>query len=285
VSRVDVAGLPGWVPLERLLGGEWAREPAADGTITATAERDPRDAADLAARLRGVGLGGRLLEVRVTPPLKRPWVRDARAADAKRRRETTPGFEKPGVRVDEEGRWSLTPEALALDLGRRAAKLGLATVVDAGCGVGGNTIGFARAGCSVVAVERDADRLELARHNAAIYGVSARVRFVRGAVEDVLPGLSADLLFLDPPWGPEWSRERTEAPQLPLLAAALAHRSQYREIWAKVPPSIDPATAPGALPEAWFGRAAGDRQRVKFVLLRWTSEEYPPGPGQERPDR
>ena len=129
----------------------------------------------MAARLRGVALGGRAIAVRVEPDLPRAVVRAARLRDARARRLTTPGFSRPGTQVDEEGRWSLTPEALALALGREAAG---AVVFDACCGCGGNAIGFARAGCRVVAVDTDAGRLALARHNAAIYGVADYIDYL-----------------------------------------------------------------------------------------------------------
>ena len=53
-----------------------------------------------------------------------------------------------------------------------------ASVVDACCGSGGNTLGFARAGCSVTAIDLEPERIDAeARHNAQLYGVAERVRF------------------------------------------------------------------------------------------------------------
>lgn len=261
MPRVVVRGVPGWVPAERLLGpGAWT---AVDGAWVAELDREA--AADLSARLRGVGLGGGPLAVEITPPPRRELVREARRIDARRRWETTPGFTRPGARVDEEGRWSLTPEALALALGRRAAGR---RVVDATCGVGGNAIGFARAGCEVLAIDVDPGRVAMARHNARLYGVEDRIAFQVGPAEEALAGRSGDLLFLDPPWGTDWDRGRTTAADLPLWGALAPHRARFAETWCKVPPSFDPATVPGATAEAWFGEAAGDRARVKFVLLR-----------------
>ena len=106
--RVRVGPLPDWIDAERLLGGEWALEAG-----YATAERDTAEAADVSARLRGLGLGGHALVVDVVPALKRPAVRDARTEDARRRRDTTPGFLRKGTHLDPEGKMSLTAEALA----------------------------------------------------------------------------------------------------------------------------------------------------------------------------
>ena len=262
---VRVAGLPGWVDATRLLGeGAWTFEEA-DGLRTATARLDRDAAADVGARLRGVGLGGRLLDVSIVPPLQRRHVRAARTRDARARRDTTPGFTRRGGRLDEEGRWSLTPEALALAIGRRVAG---ASVVDAGCGAGGNTIGFARARCRVTAIERDAGRLANARHNAGIYGVADSITFVHGDAVAEARTRTADVLFCDPPWG-AWDKARTTVDDLPLLAALLeiTQTGGYGRLLAKVPPSFDPTTVPAATAEALFGEAPGDRHRIKCVLI------------------
>lgn len=265
--HVRVSGLPAFVDAARLLGpGTWTLTDRGDGTRVAESALDRRDAADLAARLRGVGLGGHALALEVSPALPRPWVRAARTEDARRRRDTTPGFTRPGVRLDPEGRMSLTPEALARDLGERAAGR---RVIDAFCGAGGNTIGFARAGCAVTAIERDRDRLADARHNARLYGVADRVTFVHGDALEIVPGLDADLLFADPPWGEHWNRERTTAGDVPLLGPILAAADALPALWLKLPPSFAADTLPDFRAEAWFGRAPGDERRVKFLLLTW----------------
>ena len=86
-----------------------------------------------------------------------------------------------GVLLDEEGWFSVTPEAVARHHAARAVGGGGgAVVVDAFGGVGGNAIQFALAGCHVVCMDLDALRLDLAQHNAAIYGVAGRVDFVCG---------------------------------------------------------------------------------------------------------
>ncbi len=256
MARVTVGGLPAWLDAAQLLGpGDWV--PTEDGHA---AELPTEVAAALDARLRGVVLGGERVVVTVRPPLKRPAVRAARLEDARRRRDTTPGFDRPGTRLDDEGRWSLTPAALALALGRRA---GGVTVFDACCGCGGNAIGFARAGCRVVAVERDGARLDLARHNARVYGVSDRIRFVVGRAEDHALAAGADLWFVDPPWMVE-GVVATSVAALPPLGDLLA--LPHPRVWVKVPPAFPPAALGGAV-RAWFGEAEGDQRRVKFLLV------------------
>ncbi|KAL5225630.1 hypothetical protein ABZP36_012269 [Zizania latifolia] len=113
-----------------------------------------------------------------------------------------------GVRMDAEGWYSATPEAIAAAQASYAPPASV--VIDAFAGVGGNSIQFAARhpptprhfqGCYVVAVEIDPRKVELAAHNARIYGVEDRIEFVLGDFFHLAPSLKADLVFLSPPWG------------------------------------------------------------------------------------
>ncbi len=282
--RVVVTGVPAWVEAARLLGhgpvlpsargGDppgWTRDATGAWCTHASAV----DAADLDARLRNVCLGGSPVRVAVTPALPRAAVRAARLADARRRRDTTPGFERGGVQLDEEGRWSLTPSVLARALGLRAVRrYGPAvTVLDLCGGVGGNAIGFARAGLRVVSVERDPGRAAMARHNARLHAVEVDVRCAD--VRDVLAGmvdLSGTLVHVDPPWGVAWDRAGVDPRALDPLRDLLEHlaaRPAPRApcaVWLKLPPSAEVGALPGFRPHAVWGLAAGDARRVKFLL-------------------
>lgn len=278
LHELEVGPLPAWIDARRLLGPTSADDPQGrswslshelSGQLRARARLDTRHAADLAARLRGLGLDGAAIECSVEPPLERRSVRRARTEDAKRRRATTPGFTRKGTRLDAEGRMSLTPEALALRMGRWAKGR---PVVDAGCGAGGNAIGFARSGCAVRAIERDASRLADARHNAARYGVASRIEFLVGdAVELAREAPSEDaILFVDPPWGADWDRRACGLDDFPLLADLSAQASGYAELWAKLPSSFASAqllAGRAGSVRAVFGEGEGDRRRVKFVLV------------------
>ncbi|KAJ2615550.1 Trimethylguanosine synthase [Coemansia sp. RSA 1365] len=123
-----------------------------------------------------------------------------------------------GIKVDEEGWYSVTPEIVAEDTALRIAQLynrsrdntddryGRLCVVDAFCGVGGNTIKFASWCEHVIAIDIDLGRLEMARHNAQIYGVEDRIEFILGDFYQLAPMLQADVVFLSPPWGgPEYT--------------------------------------------------------------------------------
>jgi len=110
-----------------------------------------------------------------------------------------------GCAVDHEGWFSVTPEAVALRQAERCATPGAA--LDAFCGVGGNALHLASTCGAVTAVDLSPGRLALARHNARVYGVEGRVRFVGGDFLRLArdPGVAADVVFLSPPWGgPEY---------------------------------------------------------------------------------
>ncbi len=77
-----------------------------------------------------------------------------------------------GIILDEEGWYSVTPEAIAEHIARRCAG---AVVVDAFCGCGGNAIQFARHGKHVYAIDLDPVRLDAARHNAKVRLISPSV--------------------------------------------------------------------------------------------------------------
>jgi len=265
IHEVRVWPLPSWLDARTLLGpGAFRFGDAGEGRLWARAELERDAAADLQARLRGVGLGGSRLSIEVSPPLPRSAVRAAATAEARRHRAGSRGFSRKGARLDTQARRSLTPEDLALVLGRRARRC---SVIDACCGAGGNAIGFARAGCKVTAIEVDPARLALAVHNAELYGVSSRVRFVVGDALEIVPALEADLLFVDPPWGDRYDKGRVVLADLPLLEGLLGSRSRFDRVWAKVPPWFDERSVPRADASAVFGVGQGDARRVKFVLL------------------
>ncbi|MFR9750413.1 RsmD family RNA methyltransferase [Nocardia sp. 004] len=74
-------------------------------------------------------------------------------------------------------------------------------VLDGFAGIGGSAIAFARSGKRVIAVDTNADRLEMARHNAGVYGVRDSITFVHDDFFAVAQRTEADAVNLDPPWG------------------------------------------------------------------------------------
>lgn len=267
LHEVRVEGIPPWVPADRLLAHAGF---AADGPAH-VAQLPVREAADVEARLRNVWLDGAPLELHIRPRLPRPRVREARTAEARRHRSSTPGFTRPDARTDEAGRRYLTPEALALEVADRVRSAGVSRVVDWGCGCGGNAIAFARRGLTVHAVEADPERAALARHNAAVYGVADRITVHALDAADALDHVPADpsdtAWFVDPPWGVERSKARTTPSDLPLLQHVLAAAPPGLPLWAKLPTSFATDTLAPTHREAVFGQAEGDRHRIKFLLV------------------
>ncbi|RKP39838.1 RNA cap guanine-N2 methyltransferase-domain-containing protein [Dimargaris cristalligena] len=108
-----------------------------------------------------------------------------------------------GVWIDEEGWYSVTPEAIAKDTAERCK---CDIIIDAFCGVGGNSIQFAKTCNKVIAIDINKQRLDCAKHNAEIYGVADKIEFIHGDFMELIPQLKADAVFLSPPWGgPEYA--------------------------------------------------------------------------------
>jgi trimethylguanosine synthase len=115
-----------------------------------------------------------------------------------------------GTVLDYESWFSVTPEVLAK---HTASRLQCDVVFDCFCGAGGSAIQLAERCEYVFACEIDPAKVELARHNAAVYGVSDRIEFCVGDVRRALAGFSragphgqrrsdaVDVVYLAPPWG------------------------------------------------------------------------------------
>ena len=109
-----------------------------------------------------------------------------------------------------------------------------------------------------VAVDLDPQRLAQARHNAALYGVEGKIRFVEGDFLELAPDLvAAEACFLDPPW---------EAGQKLALEAWEKGRTLFSRGAMKQPRQEPPPPGANAL-EAVFGVGAV----VSFVLAWWAA--------------
>ncbi|XP_027876699.1 trimethylguanosine synthase isoform X2 [Xiphophorus couchianus] len=108
-----------------------------------------------------------------------------------------------GIRLDREGWFSVTPEKIAEHIALRVEQsfADSQVVIDAFCGVGGNAIQFALTGKRVVAIDIDAERLAMARHNSVVYNVVDQIDFLQGDFLQLAPTLRGDVVFLSPPWG------------------------------------------------------------------------------------
>lgn len=107
-----------------------------------------------------------------------------------------------GIKLDRESWFSVTPEKIAA---YTASRCECDVIVDAFCGAGGNTIQFAKTCRKVIAIDIDPIKIEMAKHNASVYGVTDKIEFIVGNYIDLADALIADAVFLSPPWGgPEY---------------------------------------------------------------------------------
>lgn len=65
-------------------------------------------------------------------------------------------------------------------------------VLEIGCGIGTDTINFARYGAQVTAVELSKKSLEIARQRAKVYGLQNSIRFYLGNAEELIQFLPAE---------------------------------------------------------------------------------------------
>lgn len=71
-------------------------------------------------------------------------------------------------------------------------------VLEIGCGIGTDTVNFARQGAEVTAVELSVNSLEVARKRVEVYGLQDHVHFFSGSAEELtsfLPKQSYDLIY------------------------------------------------------------------------------------------
>ncbi|BDA44841.1 probable trimethylguanosine synthase at C-terminar half [Coccomyxa sp. Obi] len=103
-----------------------------------------------------------------------------------------------GVRMDEEGWFSATPEVVAMHHAERVAGR---VVMDGFCGVGGSAVHFARRCPHVIGVDSCRPRLDLAAHNAGVYGVADRLELLCADFLSLPANMQVDAVFMSPPWG------------------------------------------------------------------------------------
>jgi trimethylguanosine synthase len=127
---------------------------------------------------------------------------------AMRRKLFSPSAWQKGVIIpDLVSFYSITPALLARHHAERARDAGCLLVLDACCGVGGNSVAFAAEAGHVLGVEIDPSRLAAAKHNAEALGVAAHCDWLLADWTTLGPAMArrgvsaADLCFLSPPWG------------------------------------------------------------------------------------
>jgi SAM-dependent methyltransferase len=193
---------------------------------------------------------------------------------------------------------------------RRAAWLlagGASTAADLGCAAGTDTIALARAGASVVAVDRDPVARELTAANAEVLGLAGRVRVVTGDVVELVAAASdgrvagAAAAVLDPArraggrrllnpdrWSPPWSSVTTLLDRVPASVVKVAPGLDHDRVpsgieaeWVSVGGTIVEALLWGREPSATWRRATLLRDDAVHEL----TADADPGPATTGPVR
>ncbi len=286
----------------------------------------PNDPADPAAAFRALltGTGQDLLAVlRDLPPdgelaavtrLRRthpPALVTAAVAQARLRQRAAAKFGADAARMyfTPGGVEQATRAPVAAWRAGRFAALGVRHLADLGCGIGGDAIALARAGISVLAVDRDPLTCAVAEANAEALGLGDRIEVRHADVTDI--GTAArlagfDALFADP--ARRGGRGRIFDPEayLPPLSWAVAAARHVPYAALKTAPGIPHEAVPdgavaewvshrGEVKEAvlWFGTGAGAPPRSATLLpggavLTGTGERRapagPPGRWLHEPD-
>ena len=159
-----------------------------------------------------------------------------------------------GIRLDKESWYSVTPEAIADHIAKRMVedcrkavgadadthKEGV-VVLDAFCGCGGNAVAFAKLPpeevALVVAIDVDKSKLEMAAHNASLYGIEPdRIVFIHAdAVSAMKYGYDNGKCILSPQSTSKNGDDEVESP-----AATTAVAGKFRMGGLELlPPRID----------------------------------------------
>ena len=174
----------------------------------------------------------------------------------------------------------------------RAARLtafGAATVLDLGCGIGGDLIAFARAGITAAGVDLDPVRVAVATANLAALGLPGAVGVADALDMDLAP---FDVAFADP--ARRTGRGRTFTPDAWTPPWSFAESLLSRDACVKTAPGIPHELVPegveaewvsdhGEVKEAalWGGRLATVARRATVIgdggLASLTEEDDPGG--------
>lgn len=164
-----------------------------------------------------------------------------------------------------------TRTTVATHRAQRFAGLGVRSVADLCCGIGGDAIALARAGIMVLAVDRDPLTAEVARANAAALGLEALIE-VRCADVTEIDTAPYDAVFVDP--ARRGGRGRIFDPEAysPPLSWATEAALKAPRAALKIAPGV-PHEAIGPQAEAEWISDGGD---VKEAVL-WYGEGFAPG--------
>ncbi|MGY0069222.1 THUMP-like domain-containing protein [Streptomyces sp. QTS137] len=168
-----------------------------------------------------------------------------------------------------------TRASVAAYRARRLKELGVTSVADLCCGIGGDAIALARAGIRVLAVDRDPLTAAAARANADALGLAALIE-VREADVTEVDTAGYDAVFVDP--ARRGGRGRVFDPEAyspPLSWAVEAARGAARAAALKVAPGIPHEVVPHDAEAEWIS----DGGDVKEAVLWFGTGRAAAGPG------
>src|SRR5215813_9517440 len=214
------------------------RTPEGRSALAAAAEAAGGDPLTAASALRAAGVAPDLAASALTQVDLRARAVDKFGSDAARMWFTRTGLEQA------------TRAVVARRRAARLAAAGATHVADLGCGIGSDTIAFARAGLRVAAVDADPATAEVAAANVEALGLTERVTVACGRAEAT--DLSrVDAAFCDPArrraagrvfdpdaYSPPWS-----------FVTALVRRMPATVL--KVAPGLDHALVPPGAEAEW----------------------------------
>jgi SAM-dependent methyltransferase len=214
---------------------------------TAEPEADPLE---VGARLRRTTADGTPDPAHVAAALTQ--------ADLRRRAEPKFGPASARMYFTPEGLEQATRSSVARHRAARLQAAGTRTVIDLGCGIGGDLVALAGAGLTVAGVDLDPVRVAVARANLAALGLGGAVEVADAEAVDHSP---FDVAFADPArrsargrtfsvddWSPSW----------PFVTTLLG-----RPACVKVAPGIDHELIPAPVEAEWVS----DRGEVKEAAL------------------
>lgn len=147
------------------------------------------------------------------------------------------------IKADDDGLRFATPEVVA---SYRAKRLKCRTIADISCGIGGQTIFFAKECEKVYAIEIDPQKIEYAEKNCKRYGLD-NVEFICGDAlsEEVIEQVpKIDILFSDPARPPSEDKRHVSSlePGIPNVLSAYAEKTNNFAFEA--PPQMTPDRIP-----------------------------------------
>jgi SAM-dependent methyltransferase len=238
-------------------GQQWLKE------LTGTAVT-PDNHLQLAERLRGEVTTGQAHAILETVLLRQ-------RAGEKFERAAEMYFTRPALE-------QASAEIVSRYRAQRFHEVGLKTVADLGCGIGGDALALAEK-AEVTGVDMNPIRLAMAQENVAVYGRGIAFQPLEADLNQLAP-LEVSAVFADPGRRDSRGRRIYSVHQYrPSLDVLLSWRSQIPNMGIKISPGVDYAELPpeaevefisvqGTVREGvlWFGRLQRGIQRQATLL-------------------